>query len=125
MTKYTILVTRTSFAYQEFAVEASDEESAIVAAEQQASDITWGTGNVEYESEVTSKVTCYKVEDIEFDFSNSFDEIISKEYQDGLIEKTLNKTWKIYDDTDLVDLISDEIGWCILSIRYSETTSDK
>lgn len=56
MAKYTVLVTRTTFAFQEFTVEADNEDLASCIAEQQASDTVWSMGNVEYDCEVTGKV---------------------------------------------------------------------
>lgn len=39
-------------------------------------------------------------------------------YQNEVIESVLNREWIVENEEELVDEISDEIGWCIYSIDY-------
>jgi hypothetical protein len=40
-------------------------------------------------------------------------------YQKGLIQSVLDSEWIVDDEEEIVDMISDEIGWCIYKIDYT------
>ena len=54
------------------------------------------------------------VENIEFDFDEEF---ISKEERIGITQDTIG-VWHVEDESELVDKITDTMGWCIKSIDY-------
>ena len=54
------------------------------------------------------------VENIEFDFDEEF---ISKEERIGITQDTIG-VWHVEDESELVDKITDTMGWCIKSIKY-------
>ena len=56
------------------------------------------------------------VTDIEFDFEDS-QGTIDKEEQKFITENTLG-LWDVDSEDELVDKITDTIGWCIKSIDY-------
>ena len=43
-----------------------------------------------------------------------FDDCLDLEIKD----KVMNKIWEVEDEEELADTISDETGWCVLSIDY-------
>ena len=61
----------------------------------------------------------YIVEDIEFDFDDeSFGyDPLTKEEENSIIEQTLG-LWDVDSEDELVDKISDTMGWCVKSIDY-------
>ena len=54
------------------------------------------------------------VEDIDFDFD---DEVISKDERIEITQDTIG-VWHVEEESDLVDKITDTMGWCIKSIKY-------
>lgn len=56
------------------------------------------------------------VTEIEFDFD---EEWISKDERIEVTQDALG-IWEVDDEDELVDKISDETGWCIRSINYTE-----
>ena len=54
------------------------------------------------------------VENIEFDFDEEF---ISKEERIEITQDTIG-VWHVEDESELVDKITDTMGWCIKSIKY-------
>ena len=59
------------------------------------------------------------VTDIEFDFDDeSFGyDPLTKEEENSIIEQTLG-LWDVESEDELVDKISDTMGWCVKSIDY-------
>jgi hypothetical protein len=61
-----------------------------------------------------------KVNSIEIDFTDDVcDCPPDMNYQKGLIQSVLDSEWIIDDEEEIVDMISDEIGWCIYKIDYT------
>ena len=60
----------------------------------------------------------YIVESIEFDFTDSFGTITEQE-QEFITDNTLG-LWHVTDEDQLVDFITDTVGWCVKSIKYCE-----
>ena len=58
------------------------------------------------------------VSQIEFDFEDSFDELFSKDDQQNVIQDAIG-IWEDDNEDELVDKISDTLGWCIKSIDYT------
>lgn len=58
----------------------------------------------------------YKVTEVEFDFEDD-DGFPEKEYQEEVVQRVKNVVWAAEDEDDLVDVISDNTGWCILSLE--------
>ena len=54
------------------------------------------------------------VEEIEFDFDSEF---ISKDERIQLTQDTLG-VWHVSEEDQLIDFITDSIGWCVKSIKY-------
>ena len=54
------------------------------------------------------------VEEIEFDFDSEF---ISKNERIQLTQDTLG-VWHVTEEDQLIDFITDSIGWCVKSIKY-------
>ena len=54
------------------------------------------------------------VEDIDFDFD---DEVISKDERIEITHDTIG-VWHVEKESELVDKITDTMGWCIKSIKY-------
>ena len=54
------------------------------------------------------------VEEIEFDFDSEF---ISKDERIQLTQDTLG-VWYVTEEDQLIDFITDSIGWCVKSIKY-------
>ena len=63
----------------------------------------------------------YKVTEITFDL-DPCDDSIPQEHMDlvqqELQEQYVNTVWNVVDEDDLVDEITEDSGWCILSIDY-------
>ena len=58
------------------------------------------------------------VTQIEFDFDDCYDEELSKEDQLSYTQDALG-IWEVDNEDELVDKISDTLGWCIKSIDYT------
>ena len=58
------------------------------------------------------------VTQIEFDFDDGYDEPFSKDDQQNVIQDAIG-IWEVDDEDELVDKISDTLGWCIKSIDYT------
>lgn len=60
-----------------------------------------------------------KVKSIEIDFS---DEVCDcppdTNYQEGLIQSVLDSEWIVDDEKEIVDDISNEIGWSVYKLDY-------
>ena len=56
------------------------------------------------------------VESIEFDFSDSFGTMTEQE-QEFITDNTLG-IWHVTEEDQLVDFITDTVGWCVKSIKY-------
>ena len=56
------------------------------------------------------------VEKIEFDFTDSFGTITEQE-QEFITDNTLG-IWHVTDEDQVVDFITDSVGWCVKSITY-------
>ena len=54
------------------------------------------------------------VEDIDFDFD---DEVISKDERIEITQDTIG-VWHVEEESELIDKITDTMGWCIKSIKY-------
>ena len=54
------------------------------------------------------------VEEIDFDFDEEF---ISKDERIEITQDTIG-VWHVDDETELVDKITDKMGWCVKSIKY-------
>lgn len=60
-----------------------------------------------------------KVESIVIDFSDDVcDCPPNMNYQDSVVQSVLNREWIVESEDEIVDVISDEIGWCVYSIDY-------
>ena len=61
----------------------------------------------------------FLVTDIKFDFNDDLDPIyrIPKEDQDLIVRDNLG-VWEADDEDDLVEEVTANAGWCILSIDY-------
>ena len=53
----------------------------------------------------------------EFDFDDGFIPLTKYE-EDNIIEQAIG-IWEVDDEDELVDKISDTLGWCIKSIDYT------
>ena len=61
-----------------------------------------------------------KVNSTEIDFTDDVcDCPPDMNYQKGLIQSVLDSEWIVDDEEEIVDMISDEIGWCIYKIDYT------
>jgi len=56
------------------------------------------------------------VEKIEFDFTDSMGTITEQE-QEFITDNTLG-VWHVTEEDELVDFITDSVGWCVKSIKY-------
>ena len=54
------------------------------------------------------------VEEIDFDFDEEF---ISKDERIEITQDTIG-VWHVEDESELIDKITDTMGWCISSIKY-------
>ena len=57
------------------------------------------------------------VTQVEFDFDDGFIPLTKYE-EDKILEQAIG-IWDVDDDDELVDMISDTLGWCIKSIDYT------
>ena len=57
------------------------------------------------------------VTEVEFDFDDGFIPLTKYE-EDNIIEQAIG-IWEVDDEDELVDKISDTLGWCIKSIDYT------
>ena len=58
------------------------------------------------------------VEKIEFDFTDSMGTITEQE-QEFITDTTLG-IWHVTEEDQLVDFITDSVGWCVKSIKYCQ-----
>ena len=59
------------------------------------------------------------VTQIEFDFNDDYDDYsLSLDEQNAITNDNLG-IWEVDDEDELVDKISDTVGWCIKSIDYT------
>ena len=56
------------------------------------------------------------VEKIEFDFTDSMGTITEQE-QEFITDNALG-VWHVTEEDQLVDFITDSLGWCVKSIKY-------
>ena len=56
------------------------------------------------------------VEKIEFDFTDSFGTITEQE-QEFITDNTLG-VWHVTEEDELINFITDSVGWCVKSIKY-------
>jgi len=62
----------------------------------------------------------FRVTQIDFDFDSDIldtEEMTDEDCQE-IIDETLSTTWEAYDEEDLVEEITNAVGWCIKSIDY-------
>ena len=57
------------------------------------------------------------VTQIEFDFDDCYDEELSKDDKLSYTQDAIG-IWEVDNEDELVDKISDTLGWCIKSINY-------
>lgn len=60
----------------------------------------------------------FLITEIEFDFDGEDD--MDAYDKDKLTCEVIGTTWTVDDEDELVDRITDSIGWCIKSIQYEE-----
>ncbi len=62
----------------------------------------------------------FLVTQIEFDFDDESDGYIplTKYEEDNIIEQAIG-IWEVDDEDELVDKISDTLGWCVKKIDYT------
>jgi hypothetical protein len=68
----------------------------------------------------------YKVTEITFDLSTGDDSIPDEDMmivQQELQEQYVNSVWNVVDEDDLVDEVTEDSGWCILSIDYKPVSA--
>ena len=56
----------------------------------------------------------YIVEEIDFDFDEEF---ISKDERIEITQDSIG-VWHVDEESELIDKITDTMGWCIKSIKY-------
>ena len=56
----------------------------------------------------------YIVEQIDFDFD---EEVISKDERIEITQDSIG-VWHVDEESELIDKITDTMGWCIKSIKY-------
>lgn len=59
----------------------------------------------------------YQVTDITFDFITDDDELQPEE-QLEIINDVCNQLWVANDEDDLIDEITNVVGWCVKTIEY-------
>ena len=70
-----------------------------------------------------------KITSIQFDFDDDYGDFtesdfteeeneLSQEYKDNLVESVIGKVYEVEDEDEIADVISDETGWCVLSLDY-------
>ena len=59
----------------------------------------------------------YQVTDITFDFITDDDELQPEE-QLEIINEVCNQSWVANSEDDLVDEITNVVGWCVKTIEY-------
>ena len=57
------------------------------------------------------------VTEVEFDFDDGFIPLTKYE-EDNILEQAIG-IWEVDNEDELVDKISDTVGWCIKSIDYT------
>lgn len=71
--------------------------------------------NCSYSMSNTSTMNYYKVTNIEFDFDG---EDLTSDEQNEIIEEAKSCLWTSPTENDLVDTITNNMGWCIKSLQY-------
>jgi hypothetical protein len=59
----------------------------------------------------------FQVTDITFDFTTDDDELQPEE-QLEIINEVCNQLWVAYSEDDLVEEITNVVGWCVKTIEY-------
>lgn len=59
----------------------------------------------------------FEVTHIEFDFTDASDPV-TEEYKQKLYDNVLGSHWEADDEDDLIEEITNGVGWCIKSIDY-------
>ena len=59
----------------------------------------------------------FNVTEVEFDFDDGFIPLTKYE-EDNILEQAIG-IWEVDNEDELVDKISDTLGWCIKSIDYT------
>lgn len=59
-----------------------------------------------------------KLTEIEFDFTDDFEDELDVESQEEVYEDVMNRVWEVDDEEELADVISDDVGWCIKTLDY-------
>ena len=59
-----------------------------------------------------------KLTEIEFDFTDDFEDELDVESQEEVYEDVMNRVWEVDDEEELADAISDDVGWCIKKLDY-------
>ena len=66
-----------------------------------------------------------KVKSIEIDFSDDVcDCPPNTNYQNDVIQSVLDSEWIVNDEEEIVNMIENEIGWCIYKIDYDLVSED-
>lgn len=60
----------------------------------------------------------FRVYEIEFDFDDGDEFDLSDEERKSVVSEVVNRKWYPEDEEGLPDLISDQVGWCIKSLKY-------
>jgi len=58
----------------------------------------------------------FKITDVEFDFDDDVE--FTQHHYDNVIADTLETIWEAVDGDDLIEEITNLMGWCIKSIQY-------
>jgi hypothetical protein len=59
----------------------------------------------------------FQVTDVTFDFTTDDDELQPEE-QLEIINEVCNQLWVAYSEDDLVEEITNVVGWCVKTIEY-------
>jgi hypothetical protein len=59
-----------------------------------------------------------KLTEINFDFTDDFEDELDVESQEEIYDDVMNRIWEVDDEDELADVISDNVGWCINSLDY-------
>ena len=59
----------------------------------------------------------FKINSVQFDFDDAFGEFTQHHY-DNVTADTLENLWEAVDGDDLIEEITNIMGWCIKSIAY-------
>lgn len=64
----------------------------------------------------------FQVTDIQFDFTYDGEDdtlTLDLDEQDDIIGETIGKVWEAENEDDLLEVITDSTGWCILNVEYN------